>query len=155
MSLTQARLKKLLRYNPKMGEFYWLGPTDRTKKAGARAGCLDSAGYWVIRIGGKNYKGHRLAWLYVYGKFPKYLDHKRHNIASCRIADLREATHGQNMQNKKSYGRSGYKGVRYHAGKWEANIKHIYLGRFCTPQAAHAAYCHAAKKLYGKFFNAG
>src|SRR6476659_34528 len=146
MKLTQKRLKQLLRYDPKTGIFIWLGPTDRTKKAGARAGCLDSLGYWIIRIDGKNYKGHRLAWLYVYGKVPKYLDHKNRNTASCRIADLREATHDQNMQNKKSWGRSGYKGVRWKANGWEAQIRNVYLGRFCTPQEAHAAYCTAAKK---------
>jgi len=41
------------------------------------------------------------------------------------------------------------------SGQWRAvigrNGQVIYLGRFATPQAAHAAYVAAARKLFGKF----
>lgn len=156
--ITQTRLKELLRYDPETGEFFWKVNVARNVHAGMRAGRLD--GYWKIRIDGKGHLGHRLAWLYVYGHFPSsQLDHKNHNIESCRIADLREATPAQNGGNKTAYGRSGYKGARWRKNRWEAqmtkNYKTIYLGRFRTPEAAHAAYCKAAKNLHGEFFYSG
>ena len=71
----------------------------RARKAATRAdaGGDSSNGYWYIRIDGKGYLGHRLAWLYMHGHFPDgALDHKNHNRS--RIADLREATRSQNTQ---------------------------------------------------------
>ena len=69
----------------------------RARKAPATradAGGDSSNGYWYIRIDGKGYLGHRLAWLYMHGHFPDgLLDHKTRNPSSCRIADLRKATH--------------------------------------------------------------
>ena len=67
--LTQARLKELLRYEPETGAFYWLVAKSSRAQIGDRAGGLRSDGYWYIRIDGKNYVGHRLAWLYTYGHF--------------------------------------------------------------------------------------
>ena len=74
----------------------------RARKAATRAdaGGDSSNGYWYIRIDGKGYLGHRLAWLYMHGHFPDgMLDHKNHNRSSCRIADLRKATQSQNAAN--------------------------------------------------------
>jgi hypothetical protein len=36
---------------------------------------------------------------------------------------------------------------------WEGG-QYIQLGRFSTPQAAHAAYVAAARKLFGEFARA-
>src|SRR4030095_4704758 len=95
MMLTQARLKQLLRYDRRSGVFYWrIAPPRTDIKAGARAGCVDVAGYWKIQLEGKQYYGHRLAWLYVYGcwpKRPKAIDHKNRIKTDNRIANLREA----------------------------------------------------------------
>ena len=44
---------------------------------GTFAGGDSSNGYWHIRIDGKGYLGHRLAWLYMHGHFRDgLLDHK-------------------------------------------------------------------------------
>ena len=157
--LTQARLKELLRYIPKTGKFFWKVAPNNRVYVGMRAGRLEPNGYWRIRIDGKAYSGHRLAWLYMYGYFPhKQIDHVRGNRASCKLSDLRLATHGQNMMNKKAC-HNGLKGAHRHKGKWESKIEsngvQIYLGRYATPEAAHTAYCRAAKKLHGEFFSAG
>jgi hypothetical protein len=40
-------------------------------------------------------------------------------------------------------------------GNWKSRIvvdgKEIWLGYFSTPEAAHAAYCEAAKQYHGEF----
>ena len=92
----------------------------RARKAPATradAGGDRSNGYWYIRIDGKGYLGHRLAWLYMHGHFPDgLLDHKTRNPSSCRIADLRKATHSQNAANTnlRATSTSGFKGVCWH-----------------------------------------
>ena len=34
-------------------------------------GSLDKDGYLIIKVKGKQFKAHRIAWLLVYGDFPK------------------------------------------------------------------------------------
>ena len=65
----------------------------RARKAPATradAGGDRSNGYWYIRIGGKGYLGHRLAWLYMHGHFPDgLLDRKTetHQAAGSRTCE--------------------------------------------------------------------
>jgi len=51
------------------------------------------------------------------------------------------------------------KGIQRRGGRWQAAItyngKRTCLGSFTSTEAAHAAYCHAAKKIYGEFFYTG
>jgi hypothetical protein len=69
---------------------------------------------------------------------------------SDQIAKLREPASSR-------HNTSGFKGVCRcrESGKWRASIskngRWIHLGRFATPQAAHAAYADAARKLFGEF----
>jgi hypothetical protein len=159
--MNQARLKKLLRYNPKTGEFFWRTAKSQRVRVGERAGYAGRKGYREIAIDHKRYSAHRLAWLYVYGKFPGHLDHKNRNIVDNRISNLREATHSQNQFNVKARSKSGLKGAYFQprSGNWYSMVmregKSLYLGTFYTPEKAHAAYCRAAKKLHGEFFCSG
>ena len=75
--ITQAELKEQLDYNPETGVFTWKVANSNRNKVGGVAGCLHKfTGYNVIRINKKGCKSHRLAWLYVYGEFPKgFIDH--------------------------------------------------------------------------------
>jgi hypothetical protein len=155
--ITQAQLKKLLRYNQKTGDFFWRVDAAQSVRAGTRAGHLNSYGHRRIVISGKQYFASRLAWLYVYGYFPKgQLDHKNRNRSDDKISNLRRATHSQNMANKIAFGCSGYKGVTKEKDVWRARIQKnkssVHLGCFNTPEAAHAAYCRAARQLHGEFF---
>ena len=165
--LTRDRLMEVLDCDPEIGEFTWrLQPGSRSDLVGKRAGYNAPPGYRSVTIDGEGYLVHRLIWLYVHGKFPlEQLDHINLNRSDNRIENLREATNAQNMQNKKA-GKSKYgvglKGAQwnYRDKKWVAqsaldNGKTTHLGSFDTEQEAHEAYCEAAKKVFGEFFNPG
>jgi hypothetical protein len=164
--LTQARLQEVLHYEPETGEFVWLERLEegaRSDLVGEQAGCLHWKGYLNIMIDGKEYRAHRLAWLYMYGSFPKnQLDHINRDRVDNRIANLRLASNSQNGANsnaKPSF--SGLKGAHWHSRdkKWFSAIyyngKKHHLGRFATAEEAHAAYCEAAEKMHGEFFWSG
>lgn len=160
MRLTKERLRELLDYNPATGEFFCKTNRQGPRRPGDRAGCTNNK-YWEIIIDRKKYRAHKLAWFYVYGFWPKKLDHKNRNPLDNRISNLREASNGQNMANRgmQKNNRSGFKGVFWYRQRWQAMISHnrkaIYLGRFPTPELAHAAYCAKAKEIYGEFAYGG
>lgn len=158
--LTQARLKELLRYDPDTGVFTWAvkRPASRAR-VGDVAGHKSARGYLVISLCSTQEYAHRLAWLYVHGAFPsKGLDHIDGDKLNNRIANLREATQAQNLQNIGSRRNStGYTGVRIRsdrsAGKLFAaqimvNRKNINLGYFDTPEEAHEAYLKGKAELH-------
>ena len=66
--ITQERLKEVLHYNPETGIFVWEHSTPYVS-AGTTAGWIDN-GYIRIYVDGKEYKAHRLAFLYMEGYFP-------------------------------------------------------------------------------------
>lgn len=158
--ITAQHLREILHYEPTTGFFTWLKCGTRTDLVGKRAGTLDAYGYVNICVGQKQYKGHRLAWLYMTGVWPDHeIDHENLIHDDNRFDNLREASTFQNNQNvslKKS-NNSGFKGVYFdgHAKRWRATIRHngtrTYIGVFTTPEAAGKAYAAAAKKLHGEF----
>ena len=79
--LIAERLRELLSYEPETGVFRWRvsrGPA----VAGSVAGSLTTYGYIKIKVDGRFYRAHRLAWIYVHGVWPsKDLDHKDENKA--------------------------------------------------------------------------
>lgn len=160
MTLTIERLRQVLSYEPDSGVFRWR-ITRSGVQAGDIAGCLDkSRGYRLISVDWKLYRAARLAWFYIYEEWPpEHIDHKNMVRSDDRIANLRPATRTQNYHNTRARKRnlSGLKGVSYEArsGSWYARImvdRILHrLGRFKTPEAAHAAYAAAAKKFHGEF----
>ena len=97
MSLQLSRLKELLSYNPDTGNFTWLVSRGKAKKNDI-AGHLEHTGYISIRIHGKAYLAHRLAWFYVFGGFPDSdLDHVNGVRTDNSMNNLRIATKPQNM----------------------------------------------------------
>ena len=154
-ALTAEQVRELLDYNPETGRFTWrIAP--RGHKAGSQAGCTDSYGYVVIRTAGAGHKAHRLAWLIAYGEWPDdQVDHINGDRSDNRIANLRSLTNQGNQQNRRTAHRgirSGLLGVSPKRGKWRAQIKvdgkKRHLGLFDTPEAAHAAYLEAKRKLH-------
>jgi hypothetical protein len=158
-TLTQERLKELLHYDPETGVFRWRFSNGKWVKPWDVAGWIHKTGYAIIRVGGKQHKAHRLAWLYVYGVFPeKPLDHINRNKIDNRIGNLREATRSENAQNmdKHKDNTSGFMGVSFNkrSQKWVSQIQiqgiKKHLGYFQTPEEAHVAYVNA-KATYHMF----
>ena len=128
--MTQDKLKEFVKYDKTTGVFIWKKVNKYTKyNLGKELGGLDaSTGYKTAFIDGKKYTQHRLAWLYVYGVWPKkHIDHVNHNRADNRIKNLREVTHKENMRNKgiSKKNTSGVTGVYYLkiTKKWYAQIR--------------------------------
>ena len=148
-------LLTLLCYDKHSGEFFWSENQHRGVR-GKKAGTLDKEGYVILSVKGKKYKAHRVAWFFVYGKFPdKEIDHIDGNKLNNAIKNLREATRSENQSNiykPQSINKIGLRGVCKHRNKFMADIKvngkKIYLGLFDTAELAHQAYLSAKKELH-------
>ena len=153
--LTQSRLKEILIYDQEAGLF-------RRKidvggaKIGDIAGTDNGDGYLKIRVDGKSYKAHRLAWLYVMGRWPeKDIDHINGVRCDNRIVNLREATRAENKQNTRTANvnnGSGMLGAVRRNDRWQAKIrvngKQLHLGTFDTAEDANAAYLKAKATIH-------
>lgn len=170
---TPEQLRELLRYEPDTGKLFWkerplnsfdsarIGKTWNARYADREAlTYVHKSGYRQGIVLGLSLKAHRVAWALHYGMWPEAdLDHVNCDKGDNRIENLRSASRPQNGWNvgRPSTNTSGYKGVTFfqQTQKWRARItvggKVQHLGHFGTPEAAHAAYCEAAKKYHGEF----
>ena len=161
-TLTAELLRIVLEYNEISGQFTWkVPPKNQSIEIGDVAGYLRSNGYWYIKIGGRSYSAHRLAWMYVHGVWPpRLIDHINGVKSDNRIANLRPASMSQNKSNGALYASnsSGFKGVTKCKNKWKTQITHdqvvFYLGLFNTKEEAHEAYLKAASERHGDFARA-
>lgn len=105
-----------------------------------------------VMIEGRNYYVHRLAWLWVTGKWPVgQVDHINRNPRDNRICNLREASDAENKQNC-GISRKGYtKHGRKYRVKVATNGVGTYMGSFDTPEEAHAKYLEVKKQVHPFF----
>lgn len=151
-------LKSILDYNSYTGTFVWKVYKSSRAVIGSIAGTFNPDGYLIIKIDGKNYRSHHLAWLYTHGIWPSdILDHINGERADNRIINLREATiqlNAQNQRNPVITNKCGLIGVRFRkdAGKFTAQIKlngkTKHIGYFTDKNDAHAAYILAKRELH-------
>lgn len=159
-SLTAARLRELLDYDPLTGILRWRVYRCHVALAGDEAGVLKSDGYCYVTIDGVSFRRNRLAWLHVTGDYPALqIEHEDTVKHHDWISNLRLATNGQNQQNQHRAHkgtRSGLLGVTWdkRRQKWWARIKLDgkvkHLGFFDDRYEAHRAYL-VAKRLYHPF----
>jgi hypothetical protein len=152
-------VRELLSYCPVTGQLTWR-ILNRGVSPGSLAGTTQVDGYRRVRLRGRSYKAHRLAWLLHYGVDPGalHIDHIDGNPSNNAIENLRLCTQRQNSSNvaRKKNNTSGVPGVsRYRNGKWRAYVsrerKQHYLGTFETLAEAVSARNHAAALLHGEF----
>jgi hypothetical protein len=130
------------------GIFTWVIPTGDRVKAGQKAGRVNH-GYISIKINKREYGAHRLAWLYVHGAWPDGdVDHINRDKSDNRIANLRQATRAQNLQNRQYAGAYWYSPRK----KWRVNIrvdgKRLWIGDYNTHTDALAARADAVSKYH-------
>lgn len=154
--LTKERIIELIEYNPDTGIFLWIkGPGFRRDLDGAIAGEW-GGGRWQIMIDGVNYRAHRLAFLFMIGRFPNQeVDHIDGNPLNNRWSNLREVdrqTNQQNLRKAHSDNATGFLGVTKKRGKYQASIcvngRRICLGCHETPEKAHSEYIKAKRKYH-------
>lgn len=157
-------MSQYILYNPETGVIR-RARTSGTKgqfKAGEIAGSLNSQGYWSVKINGRTYSAHRIAWAIIKGKWPEFeMDHVNGNRGDNRWSNLRECTKSQNQWNTglNRKNSSGFKGVFKHKDQWRACIAHnkkrMHLGLFSTPELAGAAYIKKQAELHQEFARMG
>ena len=172
-SITPDILRQLLRYEPETGKLYWKPrPAEmfknkqaygawNTKFAGKEAfATISDNRYRCGEVFDRWYRAHRVVWAVHYGEWPKdEIDHVDGDGLNNRISNIREATRSENTRNQgnRKTNTSGFKGVSRVSGakpyqaRIRVNGKRISLGYHATAEAAHAAYCEAAKKYHGEF----
>lgn len=156
MNRLQARLRAAHKYEPGTGIFYRLQKRGGHDAGGVSGTVNKFSGYRLIQFEGKQHYAHRLAFLYMMGRWPLQVDHINGQRDDNRWDNLRECTNSENAQNSygRSHNKSGVTGVHYdtHSGRWRAAIraggKEHKLGRFKTLEEAAAARAEAKLLLH-------
>jgi hypothetical protein len=157
-------------YKPLTGELIWKNPPKQKPfLLGRPAGCKSGSYVWIsLSPSPSPYVAHRLIWRWLTSRDPGGLevdhinsDGKDNRLANLRLADRYQQT--QNSSKRTTYRgkptRSRLKGVVIERRKnrvliraqIKINKRTIHLGIFPTEEAAHNAYCEAAKKHHGDF----
>jgi hypothetical protein len=171
-----AYLRECFDYDPDTGELRWrvrplthfpdarMMKSWNTRFAGFARQRAGELGYLTVGLLGGVFKVHRVVWMLQYGVDPGsnvQIDHINGDKTDNHIANLRLATHAENMQNSRGWAPTKRKGAYKLNNRpgWQARIsvggKNKYLGYFRTEAEAHAAYCAAADRLHGEFANHG
>ena len=162
--MNQNILRNKYSYNIKTGVFTYREKVAIKVHIGDIAGTRSHhTGYVYIKINGKQYAAHRLAWLYMTGEWPEFeIDHVNGVKDDNRIENLRAVTHLENGLNqaKNRSNKSGVMGVCWlrQNNIWTAQItvkkKQFYLGSFANWFDAVCARKSAENK-YGFHKNHG
>lgn len=146
-TLNQAYLRQCYWYNPITGEMI-------SRRTNRSTGWIED-GYRHITIKNKDYRVHRLIWMYLHDRWPvEMIDHINGDKLDNSMENLREVTARQNAENRNTVNPiSGLKGVSAYGNKrWKASIGHkgkvIYLGVYDSKEEAYDVYCKAAKVFH-------
>lgn len=131
-------------------------------KEGKLAGSLTPQGYRRIKVGGRLFLAHRIAYKMHHGIDPgeKEVDHVNGEKSDNRVCNLRLATRSQNRQNVGAYANNslGLRGVYYSKNRKgymcsvQCEGSRAEYGPYATPEAARDVYTKHAKALFGEFY---
>lgn len=138
----------------KDGHVFWNRPT--SKLNGKEVGSIKSDGYRYFTIKGKCVNISRIAWVLVFGEWPKStLDHINRNPLDNRIENLRESTGSQNGANRTNARTKTFRGILKSGRGFKSRVvcqrQIIGLGTFATEIEAAQAYNKKAFELFGEF----
>ena len=157
-------MRDFVSYSPYDGLILWLVGRGNSIKPGAIAGRTRQDGYVEVKILGRAYKAHNLAWELMTGERPPkgfVVDHINRNRSDNRWSNLRLASLSENGANAKlRRAKNLAKGVSAQVKRgrivgYRATAAGKYLGLFADEASAHEAYLQAAKSIYGEFASAG
>lgn len=156
-NLTHAQLLSLLHYDPETG--VWRKRSNKPQSEWRQVGHIGGRNYTVITVFRVAYLSHRLAWFYVYGKWPEHeIDHINHDTYDNRMCNLREATSHQNMCNATATRKQALpRGVvrtsksRTFTAQIKIDGRKKHLGTFETADDASEFYELAAEMIHGEF----
>jgi len=163
--LNYEEVRRLLDYDPETGILTWKIPRRNTvvgQEAG-RAVTRCNKPYRAIHICGKQTMSHKVAFLWMTGRFPvEEVDHQNGNGRDNRWTNLREVTRLENNKNRRRYSnnKSGQTGVCWakREKRWRVSIsvskQPIILGYFISKEKAIAVR-KAAEITYGFHPNHG
>lgn len=156
--LTAEIARQFLSYDPDSGSLTWL-ISRGTVKAGSSVCRVSNRGYLTVKLLGKTYQAHRIAWLITYGEWPITIDHINRQRTDNRLVNLRNATQQQNMCNvpRKRTNTSGVRGVSWQSQsrKWQVEVKadgkRYYLGSYRDIELAELVASEARIKLHKEY----
>ena len=155
--LTAERANELFSYDPDTGALTWKIDASRKFKAGTLAGTARPPdGRRIVCVNYRRHYAYRIIWLMTHGEWPSgEVDHINGDPADNRLTNLRAVPRNINRQNERRArkdSKTGILGVSPSRGKFAAYIEvdgiNKGLGRFATPEQAHAAYVAAKRQLH-------
>jgi hypothetical protein len=156
--ITQRRLRELIYYDPVTGIITCIKARRSKVRPGQIHGSKMKSGYIEMRIDGVRGLAHRFAWFYMYGVWPKEIDHINGDKSDNRRINLRDVSRTINNANShklRKKNKSGVRGVSWFSrdGLWRATIyinkRAKNLGHFKTIEEAAKARRDAELNVYG------
>ena len=162
--LTAGEVRQRLDYIPSTGAFWWKERPGNAwwnaTHAGKSAGSLSGSGYIYINVHRLPYRAHRLAWMWMTGKWPETeIDHIDGNPSNNAWRNLREASRNENSRNRhiQRNNSTGTRGVSYNnrRDQWIVRVmvnRHSHFGGwFHDLEGAMRVRNELARRLHGKF----